>query len=200
MAKTKTVHTPDSKAHSITFAGAQIAEFGRVDPASGWIKFRCSLGGGLDALFGRMGWDVPGEKTAMEKLDGKLSGGNFILTAKDKLIEAEVDVAYVTVTDFACHRFEIEGRKKKGFRRELRFSVSFTEDDACAKLENYMMTSDNARGSLKVVYYPEQVQEDLDLSSDEARQAVLEGTADESGTLASARQMGSKRSRLAEAN
>lgn len=173
MAKTKMIRAADGKSHSITFAGAQIAEFGRVDPASGWIKFRCSLGGGLDALFSKMGWDTPGEKTAMEKLDGKLSGGNFILTAKDKLIDAEIDIAYVSVTDFACHRFELEGRKKKGFRRELRFSVSFVEEDACGKLESYMMTSDNARGSLKVVYYPEEVQPELDLSNDEARQAVF---------------------------
>jgi hypothetical protein len=94
MGNTKTVRAAEGKSFSINFAGAQIAEFGRVDPASGWIKFRCSLGGGLDALFAKMGWDVPGEKTAMEKLDGKLSGGNFILTAKDKLIDAEIDIAY----------------------------------------------------------------------------------------------------------
>lgn len=174
MAKTKSVHSGNGKASIITFPSAKIAEFGRVDPASGWIKFQCALNDkSLATLFGHMGWDQPGELTQLEKLDGKLVGGNLILTSKDKLVDAEVEVDFKAINSFACHRFELEGRKKKGFRRELRFSASFEDVEACAKLESYMTQCDNARGSLKVTYYPAPEQTEMPLQSEEARQATL---------------------------
>lgn len=145
----------------ISFPSVKIAEFGRVDPSSGWIKFQSSLPKGFEKLFDLMGWDVPGDKTMSEKLEGKLEGGHLILTAKDKLIEAEVDIEYVAMTDFSCLRLELEGRKGKGFRRELRFNVKFKQQDACALLESYQFQSDNARGSLKVTYMIEPVQTEL---------------------------------------
>lgn len=179
MAKTKTIHTPEGKSYTLTFAGAKMAEIKRVDPASATVKFHCNLGNGLSKLFDKMGWTQPGDKTTREDLEGKLMGGNFIFTSQDKLVDAEVDIAYTDCKGFACHRFELEGRKKKGFRRELRFTITFKEQDGVAKLESYMMTTDNAKGSLKVVYFPEAVQDEMDLSNDEARQAVLEGVEDE---------------------
>ncbi len=180
MGRTKTVHTPPTdevKMSSITFQGAKIAEFGRVDPLSGWIKFHCSLGAGLEKLFEIMGWDIPGNKTTLEKLEGKLDGGHFILTAKDKLVDAEVDIEFVAIKGFECHRFELEGRKKKGFRRELRFAVSFKCVDGCANLESYMMRTDNARGTLKVSYLKEAVQEEIPMEDD--KQGVLDHISDE---------------------
>lgn len=145
----------------ITFPSVKIAEFGRVDPSSGWIKFHSSLPKGFEKLFALMGWDAPGDKTMSQKLEGKLEGGHLILTAKDKLVEAEVDVAYLSITDFQCLRLELEGRKGKGFRRELRFQVKFVEEGAAAKLEAYQFECDNARGGLKVTYLIEQVQQEL---------------------------------------
>jgi hypothetical protein len=163
MAKSHTVHTPGDtpRMNHISFPSVKIAEFGRVDPSSGWIKFQSSLPKGFEKLFDLMGWDVPGDKTMSEKLEGKLEGGHLILTAKDKLIEAEVDIEYVAMTDFSCLRLELEGRKGKGFRRELRFNVKFKQQDACALLESYQFQSDNARGSLKVTYMIEPVQTEL---------------------------------------
>src|ERR1041384_134281 len=126
----------------------------RVDPQSASANFRCNLTPkNLDVLFQHMGWQVPGDSASLEKLDGKLRGGHFILTAKidDELrlklkskngevdMDAEVDLEYSEISDFQCHRFEIEGRKKKGFRRELRFKATFPPKcpDALANLENY---------------------------------------------------------------
>jgi hypothetical protein len=187
MAKTRQVRAVDnSAAHTITFGGAKIAEFGRVDPASGWVKFHCSLGNGLEKLFKGMGWNPPGDKTMSEKLEGKLKGGHLILTANGKIQtqknadgvpqDAEVDIEYIDIKGFECHRFEIEGHKKKGFRRELRFTVTFQCGDGAANLENYMMRYDNARGSLRVSHFPEAIQPELDLSSNEARQATIAET------------------------
>jgi len=195
MASTRTISTPEAPAKSIKFTGARITEIHRVDTAGGHVKYACGLGQGYEKLFEKMGWSIPGEKTKSEKLEGKFEGGSLIHQASDKLIDAQYDIAYISLSDFEMIRLQIEGKKKKGFRRELRFKATFKEQDACAKLEAYMFESDNARGPLKVTYYPEQVQEVIDLSSDESRQAVLDD-GEETGTLASARQMCAKRGRL----
>lgn len=173
MAKTKTIRANDNgKAVCINFSAAEIAEFGRVDATSGWIKWKVALGKDMPRLFEHMGWTPPGDMTIQESFEKKLTGGNFILTAKDKLADMEVDIAYQSAKSFTCFRFELKGRKKKGFRRELRFTMAFEEADAAAKLESYMQTV-GSEGSLKLTYYPEEIQAELDLSSDEARQAVL---------------------------
>lgn len=173
MAKNKTIHSvANGKAHQIEFPSAEISEFTKFDAGSGSIKWKVSLSKGMATLFDHMGWSMPGDATTQEGFETKLKGGNFILTAKDKLTEMEIDVAFAEIKGFTCHRFELKGKKKKGYRRELRFSMSFTEQGAAGKLESYMETV-GSEGSLRVRHHPEEVQAELDLSSDEARQAVL---------------------------
>lgn len=222
MARSKTVHLPtpeevNTHQRSLTFPSAKIAEFGRVDPESGWIKFRCSLPKDIEKLFQVMGWDIPGEKTVSEDLEGKLKGGHLILTPKldkDELLkvkspdgkvntDAEVDIEFEDISSFKCLRLELEGRKGKGFRRELRFEAKFKCEDGAANLESYMMRTSNARGSLKVTYYTEPVQTEIKLDDEQITfddKASKMADAAEVGTLASARQMGEKRGRLADAN
>lgn len=174
MAKTRSVKPVEQGAFRLTFPDARIAEFGRVDPASGWVKFQCNLNPkSINVIFGHFGWEAPGDKSKLETFDGKLEGGSFILTSKDKLVDGEVDISYTTCNSFACHRFELEGRKKKGFRRELRFTVTFKQQDACALLESYMMTTDNARGVLQLTYVEQPEQISLVEATDEQRQATL---------------------------
>ena len=144
---------------TVTFTSAKLAEIQRVDPASGSLKFHCALGKGYEKLFERMGWQVPEDKTMRLNLEGKLEGGHFVLTSKDKLVDAEIELGFKAMSGFHVIRMELEGRKGKGFRRELRFDVTFEEVDALARLESYMMTCDNAYGSLGVKYLAEPVQE-----------------------------------------
>jgi hypothetical protein len=145
----------------VSFSAAKIAECGRVDPASGWIKFHCLMGKGYEKLFERMDWQIPDDHTVRQTLDGALEGGYLVLTAKDKLIDADVQLAFKSMTGFQCLRLELEGRKGKGFRRELRFSCTFKDLDGLAKLEAYMNACDNARGVLAVSYLKEPVQETI---------------------------------------
>jgi len=153
-----------------------------------------------------MGWDVPGAKTTSENLEGKLEGGHLILTSRDKLIDAEVDIEFSTITKFACHRFELEGKKGKGFRRELRFEVKFKRGDGATRLENYMMWTDNARGVLKVTYLLEPVEQQMplddsqmstpdDVTASLEQQEAVKDLGD--NTLASSRQIG-KRGKLSD--
>jgi hypothetical protein len=214
MAKPRTV-TPVVESvpmGKITFPGAKMADFGRSAPDSGYIKFHCTLPKGFENLFTAMGWDVPGRKTTSENLEGKLEGGHLILTSRDKLIDAEVNIEFSTITKFACHRFELEGKKGKGFRRELRFEAKFKCVDGAANLENYMMRTDNARGVLQVTYLLEPIEQQLPLDAaaqDEANQVDIPSDVMASpeqreavqdlgdNTLASSRQLG-KRGRLAD--
>lgn len=172
MGRQKTVHTPEpERLNVINFAGAKIAEFGRVDADSGWFKFRVVGGAGLEALCKKMGWSMPGDKTTLEKFEGKLVGGHLVLNCQDRLVDAGLDIEYGEIKGFELHRLELEGRKKKGFRRELRFSGTFKCIDGAANFESYMMRTANARGVLKVTYLKEEVQENLPI--DDAKQLSI---------------------------
>ncbi len=237
----KTLHTPapdEIELNTILFPSVKIAEFTRFDPSSGVIKFRSTLPKGFETLFQTLGWEVPGDKTTMESLEGKLKGGHLLLSPKlnketlkvkstDGKVdtEADVDIEFGEIKDFQCLRLEIEGKKKKGFRRELRFKATFAAKatDSCANLEAYMERTDNAPGSLKVSYLPEPIQ--TTISHDESQSSLIDTEATEeeqqaakeatdkkiadirerianppaAGTLASAREMGAgKRKRLNE--
>ena len=195
MAKPKTVHTEAISQPvdtlQITFPSVEIAEFGRIAPTKGWIKFRCGLNPkSMEDLFAQMKWDIPGDRSSLERLDGKLEGGHFILTpkvdkeqlklkSKDGKVdtEFEINIEFDEISGFECHRLELKGRKNKGKRRELRFSTSYHCEDGAANLEAYMMRTDNATGSLKVTYLKEAEQQTLVpdgvTASPEQQQAAL---------------------------
>jgi hypothetical protein len=196
MAKERTVHTPEpdqiAASGTLRLAGCKLADFRRVDPASASIHFHAALGRGFEKLFDKMGWQVPTDHTTRQGLEGRLKGGNLILTANapdagdDKIkaksrdgkvnTQAEINLEYDTITGFQCLRLEIEGRKGKGYRRELRFEVKFSQEDGCALLESYMMQTDNARGVLVIKYTiePEQTAIDEVKATEEQRQAVMD--------------------------
>ena len=172
MAKITAVHRPEpDRLLRIVFNGARIAEVRRVDAEAGSFKFHVNLGKRMEALCEKMGWQIPGDKTTLEQLEGKLNGGSLVLRCQDKLVDAEVEMAYKNINGFALHRLELEGRKGKGFRRELRFNGRFDDPEGCAKMESYMSRTANARGQLTVTYIKEAEQENLPLT--EAQQAVL---------------------------
>ena len=80
MAKTKTVRATDNGAAvHINFSTAEIAEFGRVDATSGWIKWKVALQGkDMPKLFRHMGWALPEEtRQRRNRFEKKLTGGNF---------------------------------------------------------------------------------------------------------------------------
>jgi hypothetical protein len=169
----KTVHSPEPEQvpiNKITFNGAQIAEFGRVDATSGWFKFRCSPGSTLDSLCKKMGWEMPHEKQSFERLDGEFKGGHLTLSCSGKLTkDVDVDIEYLKIKGFELHRLELVGRKGKGFRRELRFQGTFECEDGAANIESYMMRSGNAPGTLRITYLKEQIQENLPLSDESSQ-------------------------------
>jgi hypothetical protein len=108
MAKSRTVvPIQEGGVSHIVFPSVTIASFSRVDPSSGEVKFHCDLPmRGTDKLFERMNWQMPGDTTSEQKLDGKLEGGNFIFTSAPTLGKAaEVDISFKEAKSFVCHRF-----------------------------------------------------------------------------------------------
>ncbi len=162
----KMVHTPEpARLNSLSLAGARIAEVKRVDAEAGSFKFHVSGPlSGLEALCKKMGWNMPGDKTTLERLEGKLLGGQLVFSCQDKLIDAEIDIEYKELSGFELHRLELEQRKGKGFRRELRFSGTFKCVDGAANFESYMTRTNNSRGTLKVTYLKQEVQDALALN------------------------------------
>jgi hypothetical protein len=182
----KTLHTPETpRLGELILPQTKLAEFRRVDAESATAKFHTLLANkSIPKLFKHLDWQLPGETSSLDSFDTKLAGGNFILTAEqDDTMEAksrngkvntraEVDIEYVQASSFQVLRMEIEGRKGKGFRRELRLAVKFKQDDGCALLEAYMMTTGQRRGTLRLRYLPEPVQAVIE-ATDEQRQAAL---------------------------
>jgi hypothetical protein len=200
MARPRTI-TPVEPLHveALTFSHARIVEFGQVDSSSKWIKFACQVGKGYEELFAAMKWQTPSKTTMVQGLEGVLKTGSITLTpaldedakikAKSKNgklnTTAEFAVEYDKISSFQCVRRELEGRKGKGFRRILNFTVTHHAECGCAELEVYQLATDNARGSLRVTYTVEAEQEpipttdgqqslipDAVMASEEQRQAV----------------------------
>lgn len=173
----------------LTIPRATISDYWGVGPLNASVVFHARPSPpDLKAIFEHMGWSAPAKKDQMKKLDGQLIGGTFILSAKlsdeDKLklkskdgfvdTEAEIDLGFKTVGDFQVKRMEVEGKRGKGFRWELRFKITSDHRGFAAQIENYMALTDNAQGALIISYMenkqPEQ--QKLDGVTDDKQMAL----------------------------
>lgn len=164
----KTIHTPETpKMLVINFNWAEIDKV-NVDAANAaHVDFGCPLGKGYEKLFDRMGWQIPeGSTSTLGFKDAKLEGGTFILSSKDKLIDCEIDCKYKTATNFHCERFELKGKKGKGFRRELRFRIIFEDLDGPLQLLGFLGRIPDGNGTLKL-HYLEAPAEQMEIRDDD---------------------------------
>lgn len=194
MAQPKTVHLSEAPALlKVTIPRVWVDSVTRVDQTSAGVKFKARPSPTqLRELVERMGWPAPSLAHPVEQLDTKLKGGHFILSAspsddeKAKLkvkskdgsvdTDAQVDIEYKLMSHFELHRMEIEGKRGKSFRWELRFRAASGAKDLAANVENYIMRTDNARGSLDIRYLEAPKQQPLDgvQATEEQRQAVMD--------------------------
>jgi hypothetical protein len=177
MAKTETIHTPDEpKLLKISFGGCRINSVTLSDAATGSFSFHCKVGNGkpLETLCRRMKWQVPEEHTPEIKLDGKLEGGTLTLLCETTLGKnVEIKLPYKVMKDFRIVRLELLAKKKKGFRRELRFSGTFDDAEGAATFESYMNRTNNADGHLTITYLKDpDTQSELPLADPTAAQAT----------------------------
>lgn len=100
-----------------------------------------------------MGWQDLPDSVSGASLDGELNASSMALTPSDgEFKKHAIDLDISRVHKFEAVRLEIEGKKGKGHRTELRFVVVFGDSAGCKKLEQYMQTIGDAKGSLVVSY------------------------------------------------
>lgn len=160
-------------AEKITFTGVQLLGFGR-DSKGGKATFSAGLNGVVQRA---MSWGEIPEFLTGGDLEGELSATVITLVPKEaelKRHETSIDVS--KVSKFSSVRLELEGKKGKGHRTELRFTVTFSDQKGARKLEEYMQTC--GKSSLIVSYEKQAVQADLPgtevHATDEQRQAAMD--------------------------
>lgn len=111
-----------------------------------------------DAIAKAMGWtDIP-ECATSASLEGELSATEVELVPKDTaLARHAMTLDTSKVGKFELVRKEIEGKKNKGHRQELQFSVWFPDVRGARKLEEYMLTAGKSTMSIS---YEKQAQQD----------------------------------------
>ena len=132
------------------------------------LTFKRDLkGGGADfsssitqAVRKIMGWTEIPECYSGGSLDGDLAATVITLTPNDEALKRHaIDLDTTKVHKFEVVRLELEGKKGKGFRFELRFHVKFSDVKGCRKLEEYMLTA--GKSTMVVSYEKQAVQADL---------------------------------------
>lgn len=156
-------------AEKITFPSAVLLAFGRKFNAGGKASFSSSI---TDAQRKAMNWDEIPECANGANLDGDLQASVLTLTPKDKELQRNaIELSISRVRNFQVVRLELEGKRDKGHRQELRFSVEFGDDKGARKLEEYMLTVGEGKSTLAVSYTK---QEQLEMAGEAEPQAAAE--------------------------
>ena len=148
-------------AAKIVFTSAVLESFARK-PEGGTAQFTSSWNKNVASA---LGWvDMP-DCLSGANLDGDLAASSMELKPSDKeLARHVIELDITRVYKFEAVRQELEGKRGKGHRIEVRFKVAFTAPGVCEMLESYMLTIGSGKGSLTVSY---QKQQDLGLISEQ---------------------------------
>lgn len=108
-----------------------------------------------------------------------MAASNAQLQPKDgALAKWSIEFQASAVKGFECIRYELEGKKGKGHRYELHFTVEFKDMTACALIEEHITNIGDHKATLVISYTKAAEQTDLvndDTPSldEERRQATL---------------------------
>ena len=140
----------------LVFPTVELESFGR-DREGGTAKFKSTLSGDVMSA---MGWVEMPECATGADLEGELAVRTFELTPKDEgLKRHRTEIEVHKVGKFKTVRLELEGKKGKGHRTELRFTVWFADTTGARKLEEYILTA--GKSKLVLSYEPAAKQDEL---------------------------------------
>jgi hypothetical protein len=158
----------------ITFSSAILRSFSRK-PTGGTANFSASV---TNEVREALGWtEIPDCLTGATP-EGDLAATSVDLVPTDKeLTMHRVGLDVSRVHKFEITRLELEGKKGKGYRLELRFQVDFTDTKGAQKLERYMLTLGEGKGKLTVSYTKQETLplapgQQADLGGDDAADTV----------------------------
>lgn len=117
-----------------------------------------------DSIIEAMNWEPCPESFTGGDPEGELSAKQADLVPSEKALSMHRCVLSIqTVYKFEIVRRELEGKRGKGHRFDLKFKMDFDDLKGCKKLEQYMLTLAGAEGSLTVQY---EKQAELNLEDD----------------------------------
>ncbi len=153
----------------VDFTGVTLKSISRKPSSGGEAKFSANL---TSAVAKKMAWgDIPTWETS-STLEGDLAAQSMVLGAKDTLMAAyEISVDIQNASSFEAIRKELPGKRAKGFRHVLHFTVKFA-DNAMGLLEEYMLKVPEEKGNMTILYVPRAAQQDIQ-QTEEQRQATL---------------------------
>jgi hypothetical protein len=134
---------------TITFTGVILKSFSR-QPKGGTAKLSANL---TAKVTEKMAWSDFPEGATSVNLVGSLAASTCVLKpSAGELSKWVTEVEASAVKGFQAIRYELQGKKGKGFRYELHFDVHFADMKACAKLEAFMTHVGEEKASLTVSY------------------------------------------------
>lgn len=151
----------------ISFTSARLESFKRS--TDGGVAQFC--GSWNQKVADALDWpdDIPQALTGAN-LEGDLHATSCeLIPSEGALKKHGIDLEINRVTKFEAVRLELEGKKGKGYRTELRFKVHFTDKAGARKLEQYMLTIGQGKGALTVSYTKQEV---LPLATTDQQQAT----------------------------
>ena len=144
--------------NKITFQNAVLLKFSRSTKGTE-ADFRDDF---TTRVITAMDWSDMPDCVSGSSLEGELDQAICTLTAKDvELSKMGFELDRAKVHAFNVVKREIEGKRDKGTRLELRFRLLTLDDNACQKLEAWFTSAEGAKGKLEVSYTPQAKQEHL---------------------------------------
>ena len=139
----------------LTFTSVELDKFTRS--TDGLVaNFRASL---TAPVMAKMGWTEIPECLTGASLDGEVTAISLELVPADKPMEKHaMSLDLAKINSFATVRLELEGKKGKGFRTELRFKVHSQDAQGARKLEIYMLVAGKSK---MIISYEKQAQQDV---------------------------------------
>src|ERR1700693_5258993 len=133
----------------LAFTACVLQSFSR-STSGGVAKFPAAL---TTAVCKALDWEEMPDFLIGATPEGDVAASEAKLTPADKEFSKHAIVLGVSrVNKFQITRLELEGKKHKGHRLEVRFDLHFPDLKGCWKLEQYLLTVGNRKGSLNVQY------------------------------------------------
>lgn len=155
----------------LTFTGVVLKSFSR-NHNGGKARFSANF---TPTVGKAMGWAGFPEGATSVALEGDLAASTATLQpTAGELSKWKIEFSATAVKGFEGVRFELEGKKGKGYRYELHFSVEFKDMTACRHLEEFITHIGDHKSTLTVAYTKAAEQTDLPLQDSERAAATSE--------------------------
>ena len=133
----------------IQFTGVILRSFSRK-PSGGTANFSANMS---TKLMQAMAWhELPDSETGADLTGDVQATAIVVRPATKEMRHHQIDFAGGRLHSFKAQRREVEGKKDKGSTVEVFFKVKFSDPNGCSKLESYMLTIGEAKGTMTASY------------------------------------------------